>query len=228
MEIAFCSRNWSISSALNPSCERTSALCSPCSRARRAGTLASPRRVIGLLTVYSRSVAPSIGGEVPQAPIVHDDVAGAQLRILGRLCRGLDNAVGHAGLVQNLFPMRPRLGPEFGVKQTGQLRGVLADSLDVAEPRIRQQLRPPDRVGHCRPRRLPGRQHEPAAVPALVRIGHRVHRRGAVVQLVRLPPASAADTRVPVAHTPVASSDVPTLAPRPVRSRWYSAVVIAA
>ena len=48
-------------------------------------------------------------------------------------------------------------------------------------------------------------------------------------QIRRWPrPANAADTRVPVAHTPVASSDVPTLAPRPVRSRWYSAVVIAA
>src|ERR1700754_2938708 len=43
-----------------------------------------------------------------------------------------------------------------------------------------------------------------------------------------VPPASAADTRVPVAHTPVARREVPTLAPLPVRSRWYSAVVIAA
>ena len=35
-----------------------------------------------------------------------------------------------------------------------------------------------------------------------------------------LPPARAAETRVPVAQTPVASSEVPTFAPRPVRSRW--------
>ena len=49
--ITFCSRSWAMSSALNPSCARTSSLCSPCSGARREGTLASPRRVIGLLTV---------------------------------------------------------------------------------------------------------------------------------------------------------------------------------
>src|SRR6185312_15160915 len=59
--ITLCSRSWPMSSALNPSCARTSSLCSPCSGARREGTLGSPRREIGLLTVYSRSLASSIG-----------------------------------------------------------------------------------------------------------------------------------------------------------------------
>src|SRR5262249_12874636 len=43
--------NWLTSSLLNPSCARISALCSPCSGARREGTRSIPRRVSGLLTV---------------------------------------------------------------------------------------------------------------------------------------------------------------------------------
>ena len=56
-------------------------------------------------------------------------LGGAQLRILGRLLGRLDDAVGDAGLVEDLFPVRQRLRTELGVEQVGQLRGVLADGL---------------------------------------------------------------------------------------------------
>ena len=218
--ITFCSRSWAMSSALNPSCARTSSLCSPCSGARRDGTLATPRRVIGLLTVYSRSA-----GTLDR----YDDAGRAQLRILGGLLGRLDDAVGDAGLVENLFQVRQRLRAELGVEHVGQLRGVLADGLRVGEAGIGQKVGPPDGVGQCRPCRSPGRQHEPATFGALIRIGHRVHR-------LRCGHATRTACRRPGPPTPVFRSPTPPSPaarcrrwrPRPVRSRWYSAVVIAA
>ena len=127
----------------------------------------------------------------------NDDVVRAQLRVADDVAWPLHVTKGEVRLLEDLAPMRHRLGGKRCIQDAGQLRCVGRRLGRIAEAWIGQQIRAADRVrqrGHLVRR---DQQHEPMVIGALVDIHRRVWRVLAVVQPKELRPAQRALDRDP-------------------------------
>src|SRR6185312_12333955 len=75
----------------------------------------------------------------------HDDVIGAQLRIVDYLLRLTHEAEGDVDAIEDLIPMRHRLRAEELVENRRQLGHVRYELRRIGKSRVRQEIWPADR-----------------------------------------------------------------------------------
>ncbi len=149
----------------------------------------------------------------------NDDAVRGQLGIVDDLLGDLHHAEDHPMSRKDSLPVGQRLAGEQGVEDLDQGRRIFGPSV-VGEPWVVHQVGPADRLGEAGPVLALGRdQQDPTLVGGLVGIEQGVRRIAAIVLGEEMAAVQAASTQAAAAQMPLATREVETCPPWPVRSR---------